>query len=151
MEPDGRIITFLLGEELYAFDILSVQEVIPVPDTTRVPFQPDYIIGVTNLRGEVLCVLDLARFLDLPATAHAHQNRVVVTEEGEIRMGFLVDSVVGVRFLDPEQIMIPQEGSGGKAVHFASGLLSGESEVILLLDLERIVSSEEIKILQEKR
>ncbi len=151
MEPDGRVITFLLGDELYAVNILNVQEVIPLPDITRVPFLPGFVVGVTNLRGEVLAIADLGTFFELPGTGRIVKDRVVVVEYEHIRMGFMVDTVAGVKFLDRERMMSPPEGMAGKVVRYLSSVLRAEDEVVLLLDLGKIVASEEFRFLQEKR
>jgi purine-binding chemotaxis protein CheW len=94
------VLTFALGAERYGVEMSYVREVVRLGDLTRVPDVPEYILGVTNLRGEVLCIVDLRKFLDAPSTGVTDLSRIVVLGTDRAEFGVLADradAIVGLR------------------------------------------------------
>jgi purine-binding chemotaxis protein CheW len=92
-----QVVTFLLGTEEFAFDLAQVKEIIRVGDITRVPKCPDFIVGVFNLRGNIIPIADLKKKLGRELTHRTPATRIIVGEVGDIVAGFLVDAVIGTR------------------------------------------------------
>lgn len=91
--PHRQYLTFYLNEHCYALEAFQLVEVLPPPKITRVPNVPECILGVINLRGEVISVIDLKRIFGLPRGSLVANSHIVVTEQGEVRAGLLVDSI----------------------------------------------------------
>ncbi|UCE83531.1 MAG: purine-binding chemotaxis protein CheW [Deltaproteobacteria bacterium] len=91
--PQQQYLSFRLNEEWYALSVYQLVEVLPLPKITRVPSVPDHILGVMNLRGEVLSAIDLKKILGLPQETPAVTPSIVVVEEGGVRTGLLVDDI----------------------------------------------------------
>lgn len=139
---------FIAGEE-YAVGILQVREVIEYESVTRVPGAPEWIRGVTNLRGSVLPVVDLGMKFGLPPSTINRRSCIVVVEvafqEGELVMGMLADAVGQVLDLGPGDIEPPP--AFGTRVHtdYLSGLGKAGKKFILLLNIDRVLTSQELR------
>jgi len=92
-----EVLVFTLGRETYAAPTSQVREVQPLRDVTPLPGTPNYLVGVVNLRGRLLAVMDLRRFFDLEAQALSNLNRILVVEHASVHLGVLADTVLGVR------------------------------------------------------
>ncbi|MGN1049428.1 MAG: chemotaxis protein CheW, partial [Selenomonadaceae bacterium] len=99
-EDEVQVVAFKLRNEEYGFSILNVQEIKGLTDITRVPFAPEFVKGVINLRGSVLPVIDLKRRLGLEDTPYTANTRIVVVHYDEVSVGMLVDAVTEVRTID---------------------------------------------------
>ena len=93
-----QYLTFRLNDQWYALSVYHLVEVLPPPKITRLPSVPDYILGVINLRGEILSTIDLKRFLGFPRGSVTEALRIIVVEQSGVRTGLLVDTS------DPEAI-----------------------------------------------
>jgi purine-binding chemotaxis protein CheW len=140
MTPSTQYLTFLVGDEEYAVEILHVREVMEVLPITRMPATPTPIRGVVNVRGAVVPIVDLGVRFGRDEIAITRWTCIVVVEAADRCMGLLVDRVNQVIELDVSDIEpVPQFG-----VHVRLDFLAGMAQVaesfILLLDLERVVS-----------
>ena len=93
-DDDVQVVAFKLRNEEYGFSILNVQEIKGLTDITRVPFAPDFIKGVINLRGSVLPVIDLKKRLGLEDTPYTANTRIVIVQYDEVSVGMLVDRAI---------------------------------------------------------
>ena len=93
---DVQVAAFKLLKEEYGVNILNVQEIKVLTDITRVPFAPDYIKGVINLRGSVLPVIDLKRRIGLEDAPYTDATRIIIMKIGEFSIGMIVDAVTEV-------------------------------------------------------
>jgi len=131
-----QLVSFQLGPEEYAIDILGVQEIIRVVEITRVPNAPHYVEGVLNLRGKIIPIINLRRRLGLSSTEHTKDTRIVVVDVAHLLLGFIVDSVEEVLRL-PEEFIEPSPSTGrGGADEFHKGVGRVEGRLLILLDLE---------------
>ncbi len=139
----GEYLIFGLGGETYGVDILMVQEIIGMPHLTRLPRSPEYVLGVMNLRGMVVPVLDLRKKLRLPE-AEGEPVVMVVRVEEKI-MGAVVDGVKDVVELKEEDIQDAPEFVGAVEREYLRGLSQHEGELLILLDLDRLLAPESME------
>ncbi|MCK6548176.1 chemotaxis protein CheW [Myxococcota bacterium] len=140
--------TFRLASEAYGLEILQVREIIGVLPMTRVPNKPDSVRGVINLRGRVIPVLDLRRKFGLPIAEITDQSVIIVVQvnraEGAMILGLLVDEVLEVLKLAPDQVDgQPSYGSGADRAEFIRGIGKTEQKVVFLVDLEKVLTNQE--------
>lgn len=137
----GEYLTFTLGRETYGVDILCVQEIIGLPRLTRLPRASDYVLGVMNLRGMVVPVLDLRRKLGLDQDPDAEPVAVVLKVEDKI-MSAVVDSVSDVVQVGEDQVQDAPEFAGPVRRDYVLGLCRHEQAMIILLELDRLLLPE---------
>ena len=147
-----QFLTFRLGEEIFAVNVSQVREVLDISTITKVPRAPDFMRGVINVRGSVVPVVDLRLKFGMTKTENTVDTRIVVLElfiDGdETILGSMADSVHEVMDLEPEQIeKAPNIGSRWKT-EFIRGIGKRDEEFIILLDIDRIFSTDEIAMVQ---
>lgn len=143
-----QLVTFVVGEEEYGVDILRVQEIIRSAAVTRVPNAPRIIQGVINLRGRVIPVIDLRSRFGMPQRDHDNASRIVVMELVDKIVGFIVDSVREVIHIEQAVVQPTPDVAIGDGGQFTRGIAMLNDRLIILLDPERILSSEEIRALE---
>lgn len=138
-----QLVAFRLGTEEYGVEIMKVQEIIRIQSITRVPQMPAFIEGVINLRGSVIPVLDLRKRFAMEATTIGHEARIVIVSiDGRI-IGVIVDAVSEVKRIPESQIDPPPPVMAGIGREYLRGVGKLDGRLIILLDLERILSNEE--------
>lgn len=137
-----QLVSFQLGPEEYAIDILGVQEIIRVVEITHVPNAPHFVDGVVNLRGKVIPIINLRTRLGLSAVEPTKDTRIVVVEVAHLILGFIVDSVEEVLRL-PEEFIEPPSSTGG-AADFHKGVGRVDGRLLILLDLELLFGIEAV-------
>ncbi len=138
-----QLVSFHVGEEEFGLDILRVQEIIRIQPLTRVPNLPEYIDGVINLRGKVIPVIGLRKRLGLEKQSADKRTRIVVVDVHGQVLGFVVDSVSEVLRIHTDTVE-PTPRLGKVERDYISGVGKLESRLLLLLDLERLMSETEI-------
>lgn len=146
-------LSFKLDEEIFAVDVAKVHEVLEFTTITKIPRVPDFMSGVINLRGSVVPVIDLRMKFGLSKTERTIDTCIIVLEisiEGEkIVIGALADSVQEVFDIEPHQIEpAPNIGNRYKA-NFIMGMGKRDENFIMILDIDKIFSSEELEVFQE--
>ncbi|MEM1432535.1 MAG: chemotaxis protein CheW [Pseudomonadota bacterium] len=143
LQYQNQYLTFELGEEEYAIDILSVQEIKSWGPVTPLPKAPDYLLGVINLRGAIIPVIDLRRRFALPAQEICGTTTVVIvnaqSDAGAKVVGLVVDSVSEVYHLTDEQIQQSSNISGEIDATLIQGLAKINDKLVILLNLDRLV------------
>jgi purine-binding chemotaxis protein CheW len=146
-EPDSYL-TFWIGDEEYAINVLQVREIIEYGDVTRVPSTAPWIRGVVNLRGSVLPAIDLAVKFGLPPSPVTRRTCIVVTEVAATPratvLGVIADSVSQVIDLGPDDIEPPPPFGTPVRVEFLLGLGRSGDKFILVLDTDRVLSADEL-------
>ena len=131
-----QLVSFQLGREVFAIDILDVQEIIRLAEITPVPNAPHYVEGMVNLRGKIIPIINLRARFGLCVTDPTKDTRVVVVEVGHVILGFIVDSVEEVIRL-PKECIEPLSPTGrGGADECQRGVARVNGCLVLLLDLE---------------
>jgi len=132
-----HLVTFQLGREEYGVEIASVQEIIRATDITPVPGAPSHVRGVINLRGKIIPVVDLRRRFALASVESSDNQRIIVVELGEKRIGMLVDSVSQVIKVPAGVVEEMPEEATSVDENFIKGVGKLESRLIIILDLNK--------------
>ena len=136
---DVQVAAFKLLKEEYGVNILNVQEIKVLTDITRVPFAPDYIKGVINLRGSVLPVIDLKRRIGLEDAPYTDATRIIIMKIGEFSIGMIVDAVTEVLTISGRDINPAKDVSDSTRNRFVSSLGNIDARLIIMLNLDEIV------------
>jgi len=143
-----EFLVFSLGDEEYAIDILKVQEIRGYENVTRIANAPAFIKGVTNLRGVIVPIVDLRIKFHLERVEYGGQTVVIVVNVGERIVGIVVDGVSDVMTLTPEQIKPAPEFGVTLSSDFLSGLGSLEDRMLVLVDIDRLLTSDEMALVE---
>jgi purine-binding chemotaxis protein CheW len=131
-----QLVSFQLGPEEYAIDILGVQEIIRMVEITQVPNAPHFVEGVVNLRGKVIPIINLRTRLGLASTESTKDTRIVVVEVAHLILGFIVDSVEEVLRLPLDMIEPPPSTGRGGGEEYHKGVGRVDGRLLILLNLE---------------
>lgn len=146
----AQYLTFKLGEEVFALDIGKVREVLDYTTVTRVPRTPDFMRGVINLRGNVVPVADMRLKFGMTETERSVNTCIIIVEvpvDGETTvLGVMADSVQEVLELAPDRIEPPPRIGTRLNVDFIRGMGKCDAEFVMILDIDRIFSCEELAI-----
>lgn len=139
-ETNGeRYLCFSLGEETFAIPLLSVREVIAVPEITRVPQTPPHFMGIMNLRGQVISVIDLRNKLSIKPKANA-ETAIIICDLGDNSVGVVVDSINSVLHPSPEEVTEKPEIQSQRNTDYIKGVYRMQNELVLLLDIAQALS-----------
>ena len=144
-ETSEQYLTFMLAGEEYGVDILRVQEIKGWDKVTRIPHTPDYVLGVINLRGAVVPILDLRRRFGLETVEFGPTTVVIVVRvmsgRGERTVGVVVDAVSEVYNVDAADTKPPPDVCGSVDTMFVKGLATVEEKMLILLDIDRLIGN----------
>ena len=140
------VVEFLLGHERYAFESAFVSEVHPLRDLTPLPGTPAFVLGIVNLRGELLPVIDLNQFLDLRKREETEDSRIVVLDVDGVRIGVIADSLVGVRSIATSKIQASLLTLTGLHAEVLKGV---DGDRLAILDAAAILSDERLVVCEE--
>lgn len=138
-----EIITFTLATETYGIESAFVREVYPLKDFTPLPGVPPFIFGIINVRGQILPVIDLKKFFNIPEKGLGELNRVIILCNDQMEFGILADVVHGTRTIELEDIQIVPFTVSGIGEEYLKGITK---ESLIVLDAERILSDKSIII-----
>lgn len=136
-----QFVTFRLGKEEYAVDILKVQEINRIVDITTVPNSPEYIEGVINLRGKVIPVINLRKRFGLDSKGPDKHARIIVIDVG-IVTGIIVDSVSEVLRISSDTIDPPPLMTGSISSEYIRGVGKLNDRLLILIDIDRLFLNE---------
>jgi purine-binding chemotaxis protein CheW len=147
-EHECQFLTFLLADEEYGVDILRVQEIRGYDTVTSIPNTPEYVLGVLNLRGSIVPIIDLRLRFGLDRMAYGKTTVIVVVrvedESGSRVMGMVVDGVSDVCNLSKESLKdAPKMGSNG-GTQCISGLATIDEKMVILLDIDTLLTTEDV-------
>jgi purine-binding chemotaxis protein CheW len=148
-----QYLTFIMADEEYGVDILTVKEIRIWDSATPIPKAPDHVRGVINLRGTIVPIIDLRQCFNMPAIEYGPETVVLVlqieTETSHREVGIVVDAVSDVYTLDPGQVK-PSPDMGGKVnTAYIRGLAKIEEKMVILLDMGKLLSQEDFSGLAE--
>jgi len=151
-EKEGKYLTFSLAEEEYGIGILKIKEIIGMMPVTTVPQTPEFVKGVINLRGKVIPVMDLRLRFGMEAIDYTDRTCIIVVEIegafGTVRIGIVVDSVSEVLNIKGDDIEgIPTFGTKLNT-DYILGMAKMEGGVKILLDIDRVLSGDEVSLLE---
>ncbi|MFO7930365.1 MAG: chemotaxis protein CheW [Thermodesulfobacteriota bacterium] len=150
-ELAGKYLTFILGDEGYGLEILKVQEIIGMQEITKIPRTPDYVKGVINLRGKVIPIIDLRSKFAMPEQELTRKTCIIVVQVeragNSLIIGIIVDEVSEVLNIAGDQIEAAPTLGSRVDTHFILGMAKTDSAVKILLDIDKVLSAEEMDAL----
>ena len=148
-----QYLTFKLADETFTVDVAKVREILDYTPATKVPGTPEFMRGVINVRGNVVPVVDMRLKFGLSATEKTVDTCIVVmeirVEEDTTVLGAMVDSVQEVFELEASQIEPPPRIGTRWRTEFIKGIGKRNDELIIILDIDKVFSTEELGIIQE--
>lgn len=145
-----EFLTFRLGHEDYAIDILTVQEIRMFEAVTKLPTTPDYVKGVINLRGNIAPVIDLRTRFGFERAEYGPFTVLVVLRVNERLAAIVVDAVADVVALTDDQVKPPPELTSSLNIEYVMGLGARGEQMLILLDIEKLITSRELGIFEDE-
>ncbi|RVT46931.1 chemotaxis protein CheW [Rheinheimera sediminis] len=136
-------VTFKLQEETYGINVMQVQEVLRYTDIAPVPGAPDYVMGIINLRGNVVTVIDTRSRFGLAPSEVTDNSRIVIIESERQVIGIMVDSVAEVVYLKQSEIDTAPNVGTDESAKFIQGVSNRDGELLILVDLNKLLSDDE--------
>ncbi|MPY24878.1 chemotaxis protein CheW [Shewanella psychropiezotolerans] len=136
-------VTFRLDNETYGINVMQVQEVLRYTEIAPVPGAPHYVLGIINLRGNVVTVIDTRSRFGLASSDVDDSTRIVIIEAEKQVIGILVDSVAEVVYLRASEIDSAPNVGTEESAKFIQGVSNRENELLILVDLDKLLSDEE--------
>ena len=151
-EREGKYLTFTLAEEAYGIGILKIKEIIGMMPITSVPQTPKFVKGVINLRGKVIPVLDLRLRFGMEEIGYTERTCIIVVEierlDGDAVIGIVVDAVSEVLNIKAQDIEETPTFGSNLNTDFILGMAKMDGEVKILLDIDRVLTDNEMEILE---
>ncbi|GLX77599.1 chemotaxis protein CheW [Thalassotalea insulae] len=136
-------VTFQLDSETYGINVMQVQEVLRYTEIAPVPGAPTYVLGIINLRGNVVTVIDTRSRFGLESSEVTDNTRIVIIEAEKQVIGILVDSVAEVVYLKASEIDVAPNVGNDESAKFIQGVSNRDGELLILVDLNKLLSDEE--------
>jgi len=141
-----EVLEFLLANESYAIETPFIAETFPLTDFTPLFCTPPFVLGIINVRGRIVSIIDMRRFFDLPAIGLANLNRVIIVRDGKMEFGILADSIVGLRSLPVQDLQPSLPTFTGIREEFLAGVTG---ERLALLDMGKILADGRLIVHEE--
>lgn len=139
---EHQLVVFNLGDEAFGVDIAQVREIIKMAEITRMPNAPEFVEGIINLRGQITTIMDLRKRLCMKLAEANEQTRIIIVEASGSTLGMIVDSVSEVLRISGDDIDPPSAAS--THAEYIQGVGKLEDRLLILLDLNKVLSEEEI-------
>ena len=140
---ERQLVVFGIADEEFGVDIIQVQEIVRLQEITKVPNAPAFVEGIINLRGRVIPLVDLRKRFNFSQKEHDDDSRIIVTTIEENLIGIIVDSVAEVLRIEEEAIEPAPPIVAGVGREYLEGVGKIDNRLIVLLELEQILSSAE--------
>lgn len=141
-----EVVEFLLSDERYAIESAYIGEVYPLKDLTPLPCTPAFVLGIVNMRGKILSVIDLRSFFDLPNRGLSDLNKVIVLQDGTMEFGVLADAIIAPRRI-PRRVLLPSLPTLTEIR--AEYLMGVTADRLVLLDGGKILSGRHVIVHEE--
>lgn len=142
---NNKYLTFFLEKESYGIDISNVIEIIGIQEITKLPDMPEFVKGIINLRGQTIPVMDLRLRFHLPYQEYGPRTCIIIVSIEDFQFGFIVDTVSEVLDIDEDNIDKPTTAKFSGKKKYISGIGKVQDKVIILLDISRIMSEDELQ------
>lgn len=136
-------VTFKLDTETYGINVMLVQEILRYSEIAPVPGAPEYVLGIINLRGNVVTVIDTRSRFGLESSEISDNTRVVIIESDKQVIGILVDSASEVVYLKASEIDVAPNVGNDESAKFIQGVSNRDGELLILVDLNKLLSDDE--------
>lgn len=147
-DPVLQWVTFKLCGEVYGINVMQVQEVLRYTEIAPVPGAPNYVLGIINLRGNVVTIIDTRHRFGLSPAEVTDNTRIVVIESDKHIVGIMVDSVAEVVYLRQSEIETPPNVGKDDSAKFIQGVCNKGEELLILIDLDKLLTDEEWQEIQ---
>ncbi len=141
----AQFVVFRLGKTEFAVPIHQVWRIVPLVESTRVPHTPPFIEGIINLHGNIVPVIDLKKRLGLPVSEYDEETRIVVVDVQGHQIGMIVDAVTEILWLPVDTIESPPAMIADISGVFLTGVAVYNERLFIILDLSRVLSTEEVQ------
>ncbi len=148
-DPMLQWVTFRLEGETYGINVMQVQEVLRYTEIAPVPGAPAYVLGIINLRGNVVTVIDTRHRFGLPTTEVTDQTRIVIIEADNHVVGILVDAVAEVVYLRQSEIETAPNVGNDESARFIQGVCNKNNELLILVELDKLLTDQEWSEIEE--
>lgn len=145
-ETHLEVVEFLLANERYALELDFIREIYPLKEFTSLPCTPDFVLGIINIRGQILSIIDLKKFFGLPEKGFTDLDRILILRSNEKEFGILADEIVGVQSIAISNIQPSLPTLSGVRDKYLKGVTG---ERIVILNGERILSDPDIVVHEE--
>ena len=142
-DPMLQWVTFRLDNETYGINVMQVQEVLRYSEIAPVPGAPSYVLGIINLRGNVVTVIDTRQRFGLDSSEVTDNTRIVIIEADKQVVGILVDSVAEVVYLRQSEIETAPNVGNDESAKFIQGVCNKNGELLILVELDKMMTEEE--------
>ena len=142
-----KVLIFNINGEHYATDIMEVERILGYEEPTTLPDSPIFVEGVINYEGSILPVISLTKRFDLAKSDKKDEAKIIVAKQAENKIGIIVDVVSEVRDIDGKNIEAPPEIVAGISKRYIKGLIKIDGKIIIFLNLGRILTEEEKKLI----
>lgn len=146
LEERIDILEFILSGETYAIETSFIAETFPLVDFTPLFCTPPFVMGIVNVRGRIVSIIDMRRFFDLPVVGLSNLNRVIVVRDGKMEFGLLADSIVGMRSLPLKDLQASLPTLTGIREEFLAGVTADR---LVLLDMGKILADKRLIVHEE--
>ena len=146
VEEYFEVLEFLLAQETYAIETNFVREVYPMTELTPLPCTPVFVFGLINVRGQILTVIDMKKFFDLPERGITNLNKVIVVRKDAMELGILTDEIIGIRNLPLNELQPPLSTMTGIHAEYLKGVTG---ERLIVLDMERFLTDKKLIVQEE--
>jgi|TARA_B100000745_G_scaffold296136_1_gene241103 purine-binding chemotaxis protein CheW len=136
-------VTYKLANETYGINVMQVQEVLRYTEIAPVPGAPEYVLGIINLRGNVVTVIDTRQRFGLESTETNDNTRIIIIEAEQNVVGILVDSVAEVVYLRESEIETAPNVGNDDSAKFIQGVAHHNEQLLILVDLNKLMTDEE--------
>jgi purine-binding chemotaxis protein CheW len=141
-----EVLEFLLAHEAYAIETMFVREVYPMTELTPLPCTPAFVLGLINIRGQILTVIDMKKFFDLPEKGITNLNKVIVVRKDTMELGILADEIIGIRNIPVNELQPPLSTMTGIHAEYLKGVTG---ERLIVLDMERFLTDRRLIVHKE--
>jgi purine-binding chemotaxis protein CheW len=145
-EERFEVLEFLLAQEAYAIETMFIREVYPMTELTPLPCTPAFVFGLINLRGQILTVMDMKKFFELPERGITNLNKVIVVRKDAMELGILADEIVGIRNIPASKLQPPLSTMTGIHAEYLKGVTG---ERLIVLDMERFLTDKKLIVQEE--
>ena len=141
-----EVLEFLLAQETYAIETMFVREVYPMTELTTLPCTPAFVTGLINVRGQILTVVDMKKFFDLPEKGITNLNKVIVVKKDAMELGILADEIIGIKSIYGNDIKPAPATITGIGAEYLRGVTA---EGLIVLDMERLLTDKKLIVQEE--
>jgi purine-binding chemotaxis protein CheW len=141
-----EILEFLLAQETYAIETPFIREVYPLTELTPLPCTPAFVFGLINIKGQILTVVDMKKFFDLPERGITNLNKVIVVRKEAMELGILADEIIGIRNIPANKLQPPLLTMSGIQADYLKGVTG---ERLIVLDMERFLTDRRLIVQEE--